>query len=92
MTTTNLRPTGFGATASAMRDELTRLRHALHREPETGLNLPRTQEKILAALSRLPLEISTGTALSSVTAVLRGGRPGLYAELAARRLAREALR
>lgn len=57
-------------------DEMVRLRHALHREPEIGLELPRTQEKVLAALDGLPLEISTGKSLSSVTAVLRGGRPG----------------
>ena len=43
-----------------MRDELVRLRHALHREPELGLDLPRTQEKVLAALAGLPLEITTG--------------------------------
>ena len=56
--------------------ELTALRRAIHREPEIGLELPRTQEKVLAALDGLPLEITTGRALSSVTAVLRGGRPG----------------
>ncbi|MGW1100143.1 M20 metallopeptidase family protein [Streptomyces sp. NPDC002455] len=55
---------------------LTELRHALHREPELGLDLPLTQARILAALDGLGLEIRTGTALSSVTAVLRGGRPG----------------
>ena len=32
----------------------------LHREPEIGLDLPRTQEKVLAALDGLPLEISHG--------------------------------
>ncbi|WP_214412166.1 M20 metallopeptidase family protein [Sphaerisporangium fuscum] len=57
-------------------EELVRLRHALHREPELGLDLPRTQEKVLTALEGLPLEISTGKRLSSVTAVLRGARPG----------------
>ncbi|GII26969.1 M20 metallopeptidase family protein [Planotetraspora mira] len=57
-------------------DELVELRHALHREPEVGLDLPRTQEKILSALDGLPLEITTGERLSSVTAVLRGSRPG----------------
>ena len=57
-------------------DRLIALRHALHREPELGLELPLTQAKVLAELDSLPLEISTGTALSSVTAVLRGGRPG----------------
>lgn len=62
--------------AHELQGELAVLRRALHREPEIGLHLPRTQEKVLAALDGLPLEISTGTALSSVTAVLRGGAPG----------------
>ena len=56
--------------------DLAQLRQAIHREPEIGLDLPRTQEKVLAALDGLPLEISRGDALSSVTAVLRGRAPG----------------
>lgn len=64
------------ADATRLGQDLVRLRHALHREPETGLDLPRTQEKVLAALDGLPLEISTGKGLSSVTAVLRGGAAG----------------
>lgn len=52
------------------------LRHELHRHPEIGLQLPRTQQKVLAALDGLDLEISTGTSLSSVTAVLRGATGG----------------
>jgi hippurate hydrolase len=62
--------------AADLHDDLTRLRRDLHREPELGLHLPRTQQKVLAALDGLPLEVTTGTALSSVTGVLRGGRPG----------------
>ncbi|MET8157580.1 M20 family metallopeptidase [Sphaerisporangium sp. NPDC005289] len=62
--------------AKDLGEELVRLRHALHREPELGLDLPRTQEKVLGALAGLPLEVTTGERLSSVTAVLRGGRPG----------------
>jgi amidohydrolase len=58
--------------AGALADELADLRHAIHAEPEIGLDLPKTQAKVLAALDGLPLEISTGTNLSSVTAVLRG--------------------
>ncbi|HET8599596.1 MAG TPA: M20 family metallopeptidase [Segeticoccus sp.] len=58
--------------ATSMQDELARLRHDLHREPEIGLALPRTQEKVLGALAGLPLDISTGTGTTSVTAVLRG--------------------
>ncbi len=52
--------------------ELSELRHALHRFPEIGLELPRTQQSVLDALHGLDLEIGTGTSLSSVTAVLRG--------------------
>lgn len=59
-----------------LQDDLVELRRALHREPEIGLDLPRTQEKVLAALDGLPLEITTGERLTSVTAVLRGARPG----------------
>jgi hippurate hydrolase len=62
--------------AAAIRDELVALRRELHAVPELGLDLPRTQARVLAALDGLPLSVSTGTALSSVTAVLRGGRPG----------------
>jgi amidohydrolase len=60
--------------ADKIAPELAELRRAIHREPEIGLALPRTQEKVLAALDGLPLEVTTGRSLSSVTAVLRGGR------------------
>jgi hippurate hydrolase len=59
-----------------LQEELVRLRRDLHREPEVGLTLPRTQEKVLAFLDGLPLEIATGRSLTSVTGVLRGARPG----------------
>jgi amidohydrolase len=62
--------------AAKIAGEIAELRHSIHREPEIGLDLPKTQAKVLAALDGLPLEISTGRGLSSVTAVLRGGRPG----------------
>ncbi|MGG7573891.1 M20 metallopeptidase family protein [Streptomyces sirii] len=62
--------------ARSLSDDLVRLRRSLHRIPETGLALPRTQEAVLAELDGLPLEVSTGERLSSVTAVLRGGQPG----------------
>src|SRR5215472_3359955 len=67
---------GFSEDAAAISDEIAELRHAIHAEPEIGLDLPKTQHKVLSALAGLPLEISTGQALSSVTAVLRGGKPG----------------
>ncbi|MBS2966499.1 amidohydrolase [Actinocrinis puniceicyclus] len=62
--------------AAELAGELAELRRALHREPELGLHLPRTQEKVLGAIDGLGLEISTGVALNSVTAVLRGAAPG----------------
>ena len=46
--------------AAAIAGELAGLRHAIHREPEIGLDLPLTQGKVLAALDSLPLEVSTG--------------------------------
>lgn len=66
----------FQEAAEAAHADLVTLRRAIHATPEVGLHLPRTQEKVLAALAGLPLEVSTGSALTSVTAVLRGGRPG----------------
>lgn len=62
--------------ARALQDDLVQLRHELHAEPEVGLKLPRTQEKVLTALDGLSLEVTTGESLTSVTGVLRGGRPG----------------
>jgi amidohydrolase len=69
-------PAAIRDDAAAIGGELADLRHSIHAEPEIGLDLPKTQAKVLAALDGLPLEISTGQELSSVTAVLRGGRPG----------------
>ncbi|MET9761970.1 M20 family metallopeptidase [Streptomyces sp. NPDC006372] len=62
--------------AKALGGDLVELRRALHREPEVGLNLPRTQERVLAALDGLPLEIGLGKGATSVTAVLRGSGEG----------------
>jgi amidohydrolase len=64
------------AEAAALSADLIELRRSLHAEPEIGLDLPGTQRKVLDALTGLPLEISTGEGLTSVTAVLRGGQPG----------------
>ena len=64
------------ADAKDLQEDLVRLRHDLHRRPEIGLQLPRTQEKVLQALDGLPLEITLGKDTTSVTAVLRGGHAG----------------
>ena len=66
----------FLTEASEIQGEIASLRHQIHQEPEIGLQLPKTQAKILTALDGLGLEISTGKSLSSVTAVLRGNNSG----------------
>lgn len=76
MTDAAHRHAGLRQSAAALQDGLVALRRALHREPEIGLELPLTQGRVLAALDGLPLEITLGTKLSSVTAVLRGALPG----------------
>ncbi|MCV2393071.1 M20 family metallopeptidase [Actinotalea sp. M2MS4P-6] len=62
--------------ARALAPELDELRRALHTIPEVGLDLPETQAALLEALDGLDLEVQTGSGLSSVTAVLRGAKPG----------------
>jgi hippurate hydrolase len=56
--------------------EAVRLRRRLHQRPEVGLDLPFTQDEVLAALDGLPLRIRTGESTSSVVATLDGARPG----------------
>ncbi|MHB1500971.1 MAG: M20 metallopeptidase family protein [Candidatus Dormibacteria bacterium] len=56
----------------ALAADLVALRHQLHAHPEVGLDLPVTQRTVLETISGLDLEVSTGTSVSSVTAVLRG--------------------
>ncbi|MFP5020253.1 M20 metallopeptidase family protein [Pseudonocardia phyllosphaerae] len=61
--------------ARGLGPDLVALRRELHRMPEVGLTLPRTRDRVLAALQGLPLEITEGTSTTSVTAVLRGTAP-----------------
>lgn len=64
--------------AASIAPQLVDFRQRLHQIPELGNHLPLTQAEVLSELTGMDLEISTGSALSSVTAVLRGraGRPG----------------
>jgi hippurate hydrolase len=62
--------------ARALLDDAIDLRRRLHRQPELGNDLPRTQEAVLDALDGLPLTLSTGDSVSSVVATLDGGEPG----------------
>ncbi|CAI8411145.1 MAG: putative hydrolase YxeP [Acidimicrobiales bacterium AG-410-I20] len=62
--------------ASSVFDDVVAFRRDIHQHPELGLDNPRTQEKILDALSGLPLDISTGEELTSVVADLDGANDG----------------
>ena len=64
------------AAASAIQPDTVAFRRALHRRPEVGLTLPQTQRRILDAIAGLPLKITRGEAVTSVTGVLEGARPG----------------
>jgi hippurate hydrolase len=48
------------------------LRRDLHRHPELGLDLPRTQQAVLDALDGLDLSVRTGSSVTSVVADLVG--------------------
>ena len=64
------------AEAHGVIDGAVELRRRIHRRPETGLDLPVTQEAILESLDGLGYELGTGTATTSVVATLDGDRPG----------------
>ncbi|SFP69811.1 hippurate hydrolase [Amycolatopsis arida] len=62
--------------ARALQPRTVALRRDIHRHPEQGLDLPRTQAAVLTVLDELPVEIRRGHSVGSVTAVLRGALPG----------------
>jgi amidohydrolase len=62
--------------AQELQPEVVRLRRAIHRHPELGLHLPRTQAAVVQALEGLGLSIRTGERLTSVVATLEGTQPG----------------
>lgn len=62
--------------AQVLLPELVALRRAIHADPELGLELPRTQRRVLDALEPLGLEVVLGEGLSSIAAVVRGAHPG----------------
>jgi hippurate hydrolase len=71
-----LTPAELLAAAEADAGRTIDLRRRLHRKPEIGLQLPRTQATVLEALDELPIELTTGRSTTSVVGVLRGARPG----------------
>ena len=52
------------------------LRREIHREPELGLDLPKTRAKVLDVLSGLGLDINQSQATTGLVAILHGARPG----------------
>lgn len=69
-------PPGLLADARRLLPELVAVRRAIHRAPELGTHLPRTQRTVLDALDGLDLTVTRGKRLSSVVATLDSGRPG----------------
>src|SRR5262245_7559430 len=61
------------ADAGDVLPEMVEVRRRIHRVPELGLELPRTQQVVLDELADLGVDIRTGDAVSSVVADLRGG-------------------
>src|SRR6266536_1743607 len=70
--TNELTPSGLLDRARTLLPETIALRRALHRHPEVGLRLPRTQQAVLDAIGDLGLAPRTGTSVSSVVALLAG--------------------
>lgn len=68
--------TGLRDDARDLLPGLVGLRRAIHADPELGLELPRTQRRILDALEPLGVEVTLGAGLSSIAAVIRGAHPG----------------
>jgi len=62
--------------AEALADRTIDFRRRLHRRPEIGLQLPITQEAVLAELADLGLEVRRGGSTTSVVAVLEGASDG----------------
>jgi amidohydrolase len=65
--------TALLADARAMLPELVELRRRIHRDPELGLLLPKTQAAVLESIDGLGLDVRTGTSVSSVVADLDAG-------------------
>jgi hippurate hydrolase len=76
MTTTTPASNTFVSEAKDFGPTMVALRRAIHADPEIGQNIPRTQKRVLDALDGLPLEIIKGKDISSITAILRGDKPG----------------
>ncbi|HEX6394721.1 MAG TPA: M20 family metallopeptidase [Acidimicrobiales bacterium] len=68
--------TGLLGDAGRILNQAVALRRRIHSHPETGLELPRTQELILEELDSMGVGATTGHTLSSVVSVIEGDQPG----------------
>ena len=66
----------FADDAESGRDDVIALRRAIHREPELGLDCPRTRDKLEAALAGLPLTLLRSERTTGFVATLDGALPG----------------
>ena len=66
----------FADDAESDLDNIIALRRAIHRDPELGLDCPRTRAKLEAALVGLPLTIRHSQQTSGFVATLDGAAPG----------------
>jgi hippurate hydrolase len=64
------------AQAKDLLDDAIQLRRRIHRQPELGLSLPKTQAAVLEAIDGLGLDVTTGKSTTSVVATLKGAKPG----------------
>jgi hippurate hydrolase len=64
------------ADAARVFPDVVDLRRRIHRTPELGLQLPKTQAQVLDELDGLGLEVRTGTTLTSIVADLVGDGAG----------------
>ena len=67
---------GFLEEAKAIQPRLVDLRRRIHREPEIGVDNPRTRQKVQDELADLDLDVRLHEETSGLVAVLRGGKPG----------------
>ena len=74
MRVTDLAP--FAEAAESGSADVIALRRAIHREPELGLDCPRTRDKLEAALAGLPMTIRHSVKTSGFVATLDGAKPG----------------
>src|SRR5712692_68066 len=71
-----MKPSEILRDAESILDDTIQLRRRIHRHPELGLTLPRTQGAVLDVLHDLDLDVRTGQRTTSIVARLTGARPG----------------